>query len=157
MRRAEGSVSARRGDNRAVSFKRVMVPYDGSPGARRALEVGVDLARSTDAELLVLAIEAHLPHFAATVGEVQEEQLLEESEALVSLSEAEEYARRRGTAIRTEVRAGRAPHTIVATAKEHDVDLIVIGQSGHSGLLSHLLGTADRVSEQAPCSVLIAR
>ena len=134
-----------------------MVPYDGSPGAKRALEVGVDLARSTDAELLVLAIEAHLPRFPATVGEVQEEQLLEESEALVNLGEAEEYARRRGKKIRTEVRAGSAPHAIVATAKAHDVDLIVIGQSGHSGLWGHLLGTADRVSEQAPCSVLIAR
>jgi nucleotide-binding universal stress UspA family protein len=146
------------GDNAGVSFRRIMVPFDGSEGAKRALEVGVDLARSFDAELLVLAVEAHLPRFAATVGEVQEEQLLAETETTVSLGEAAEYGRQRGTQIQTEVRAGNAPHAIVQVAKERDVDLIVIGHRGHSGLWGHFLGaTADRVSEHAPCSVLIAR
>jgi nucleotide-binding universal stress UspA family protein len=141
-----------------MTFNRVMVAYDGSLGAKRALEVGVDLARSFDIELFVLAVEAHLPRFAATVGEVQEEQRYEENEAAVSLGEAEEYGRRRGTKIRTEARVGSAPHTIALTAKEQDVDLIVLGHSGHSGLWGHLLGTtADRVSEYAACSVLIAR
>jgi nucleotide-binding universal stress UspA family protein len=42
-------------------FERVLVAYDGSKGARRALEVAVDLTRRDDAELIGLAIEAHLP------------------------------------------------------------------------------------------------
>lgn len=141
-----------------MTFKRIMVPYDGSAGAKRALEVAVDLARLTDAELLALAVEAHLPHYAATVGEVQEEQRLEETEARANLGEAVDYARRRGIELRTEIRAGNVAHTIVQAARELNVDLIVIGHSGRSGLWGHLLGTtADRVSEQATCSVLITR
>lgn len=51
-------------------FERVLVAYDVSKGARKALEVAVDLTRRDDAELIGLAIEAHLPHYAATAGEV---------------------------------------------------------------------------------------
>jgi nucleotide-binding universal stress UspA family protein len=92
------------------------------------------------------------------VGEVQDEQLLEETEALVSLGQAEEYARRRGMEIRTAVRAGNAPHGIVQIAREQSVDLIVIGHNERSGPWGHVPGTtADRVSQYAPCSVLIAR
>jgi nucleotide-binding universal stress UspA family protein len=42
-------------------FERVLVAYDGSEGARTALEAAVDLARRGDAELIGLAIEVHLP------------------------------------------------------------------------------------------------
>jgi len=139
-------------------FKRVLVPYDGSDGAKRALEVAVDIALPTGAELLGVAVEAHLPHYAATVGEVEEERRLEESACEALLREAAAYVRRRGLQMRTEVRGGNAAHAIVQAAGDNDVDLVVIGHSGHSGLWGHLLGgTADRVSEHAHCSVLIAR
>ena len=39
-----------------------------------------------------------------------------------------------------------------------DYDLIVIGHSDHSALWGRLLGdTADRIADQAPCSVLIVK
>jgi nucleotide-binding universal stress UspA family protein len=70
----------------------VLVAYDGSEGARRALEAVVDLARRGDAELIGLAIEAHLPHHGATVGEVEEKRRFEKQAYARLLKEAAAYA-----------------------------------------------------------------
>lgn len=46
----------------------------------------------------------------------------------------------------------------IGAGAEHDVDLIVMGATGQSGLKEHLLGsTADRVTQSVDVSVLIAR
>lgn len=59
-------------------FSRILVAYDDSPGARRALDVAVDLMRLwPDVELVAAAVEAHLPHYGATVGEYEEEREFE--------------------------------------------------------------------------------
>jgi nucleotide-binding universal stress UspA family protein len=41
-------------------FQRVLVAYDGSDGAKKALDAAVSVARRDSAELIGLAIEAHL-------------------------------------------------------------------------------------------------
>jgi len=61
-------------------FRRLLVAYDGSAGAKRALETAVDLARRDDATLFGLVIASHLPRYGATVGEVEEERLYGEQE-----------------------------------------------------------------------------
>jgi nucleotide-binding universal stress UspA family protein len=146
-----------RADNGLV-FRRVLVAFDGSPGAHRALEAAVDLARSEDAELIGVAIEAHLPHYGATVGEVDEEREFEEADARRLLAEATAYAAERGVAMGAEILAGHPAQTIVQLAKDKGVDAIVIGHSGHSAVWGLFLGaTAKRVSRHAHFSVLIVR
>ncbi len=139
-------------------FSRLLVAYDGSAGARNALETAVELARREHAILFGLAIEAHLPHYAATVGEVQEELRIEEQECTRWLKEASAYADSQGVELQTEVRAGHPAQRIVEAAGDHQVDLIVIGHSGHSGVWGRFLGsTAEKVSRHATCSVLLVR
>ncbi|MFN2489253.1 MAG: universal stress protein [Actinomycetota bacterium] len=139
-------------------YERLLIAYDGSEGARKALEVGLGMARDDRAAVTVLAIEAHLPHYGATVGEVNEELEREESESKALLEEARALAATHDVPIETEIRAGHAAQTIVAVAKENDADLIVIGHSGHSGVWGSLLGTtAERVSRHSDRSVLIVR
>ena len=139
-------------------FQRILVAYDGSEGAHRALDVATELARTGEADVIALGVEAHLPHYAATVGEVEEERRFEEQQERRLLAEAAAYAAEKGLTIRQEIRAGHAAQTIVDVAKEKSVDLIVVGHSGHSGVLGHFLGgTAEKVSRHAPCSVLIVR
>jgi len=58
----------------------------------------------------------------------------------------------------TKVVMGRPFVGIVAYAREHSIDLIVIGTHGRSGLTHALLGsTAERVVRKAPCPVLTVR
>jgi nucleotide-binding universal stress UspA family protein len=52
-------------------FKRILVAYDGSDGARAALALGIDLAKRLEAELCTVSVEEHLPRYAATISEVQ--------------------------------------------------------------------------------------
>jgi len=92
-----------------TKFSRILVAHDGSEGAKRSLQVALDLARTFDAELHAVAVEPHLPHYRATVGEVKEELQLEETEAARVLGEAREMADQAGVALKTEVVAATRP------------------------------------------------
>lgn len=106
----------------------------------------MELARRDHAELIGLAIEAHLPHYAALVGEVEEELRVEEQECARWLGEALAYADSQGVALQTHIRAGHPAQRIVEVAQEHQVDLIVIGHSGHSGVWGRFLGSTAEVA-----------
>jgi nucleotide-binding universal stress UspA family protein len=59
---------------------------------------------------------------------------------------------------RKEVRYGLPHQQIVASAHEHTSDLIVMGASGHTGMLQVLLGsTTRRLLRELPCSVLTVK
>ena len=45
-------------------FKKILLAYDGSEGAGRALEVGIKLAQVHQAEFWALAVEEKLPSSA---------------------------------------------------------------------------------------------
>ena len=51
-------------------FTKILVANDGSAGARRALEIAVDIAARYGAELHSISVEEGLPHYAATIDEV---------------------------------------------------------------------------------------
>src|SRR3972149_6335754 len=53
-------------------FKKILIANDGSAGAKHALEVAIDLAKRYNAELHSISIEEGVPHYAATIGEVEE-------------------------------------------------------------------------------------
>jgi nucleotide-binding universal stress UspA family protein len=142
----------------AGTFQRVLVAYDGSEGAKKALDAAVGVARRDSADLVGLAIEAHLPHYGATVGEVEEERRFEEQACTQLLEEASRYAAGRGVAMHADIRAGHLAQEIVRAAHDQGADLIVIGHSGHSGVWGRFLGgTAEKVSRHAACSVLMVR
>jgi nucleotide-binding universal stress UspA family protein len=53
---------------------------------------------------------------------------------------------------------GHAADAIVRYAENEGVNLVVIGQHGHSRIARFFLGsTSDRVSEHAPCTVMIVK
>ena len=69
-----------------------------------------------------------------------------------------ETARARGCKVNTELRTGVAAREIVAAAKEHEADLVVIANHGHSNIHRLLIGSvADRVLRMAPCPVLAVK
>jgi nucleotide-binding universal stress UspA family protein len=142
-------------------LSRIVVGYDDSEGARRALARAIELARHTKegaAELIAVAVEEHLPHYAATVGEVTEEHELEQRACQRWLHAAQAYADEHQVPLRTEIRAGHAADQLVRAAKAHQADLLVLGHARHSTIRDSLIGgTAEKVTHNAPCSVLIAR
>ncbi len=53
-------------------FKKILIAYDGSEGAKHALKVAINLAKKYNAELHSISVEEGVPHYAATIGEVDE-------------------------------------------------------------------------------------
>jgi nucleotide-binding universal stress UspA family protein len=139
-------------------YKKLLVAYDASEGSQIAVVHAAILAKKLDAQLSALWVRGSLPHYPESVGEVAEEEeaaleFFEEIKVqLGSISAAQ------GVGILANLRSGHPAQQIVAFARETNVDLIVLGNRGHSRLWGELLGhTADRVNEHAPCSVLIVR
>lgn len=77
-------------------------------------------------------------------------------DALRSLGDG--IAVQHGIYVACEARAGEAASEIVAAAKEHASDLVVVGHASRSLLAKAFIGsTARRVIETAPCPVLVVR
>jgi nucleotide-binding universal stress UspA family protein len=138
-------------------YRRIAVGFDGSQGARRALEVAVNLARSAKAELFLVSIE-ELPRYPAAIDEVDDEQRSAERFFKEIQDEAVQQITGAGLVVHREIRPGHAAQLLPHYAMEVGADLLVIGHSGHSAIWGRLLGTtADKVVEHAPCSVLVVR
>ncbi|MBE3559972.1 MAG: universal stress protein [Ktedonobacteraceae bacterium] len=136
----------------------MLVAYDGSAGARRALDAALDLARLMHAEVWALAVEERLPRLAATVGEMEEEKSLADWTCEEMLEQASLYAQCKGVELRRVIRAGQVACTIIDVASEHDVDIIVLGHSAHTSIWQRVVGTtAEKVSRHARCHVLLVR
>jgi len=139
-------------------FHRILVGVDGSEGGRRALERAVDLAVLCKADMLVVSVEEKLPAYAATVGEVVDEERYEHHYFRQIQHEARRLTDARGVTAHMEVVPGHPAVTLARLASERGCDLIVLGHTGHSRLHHLFLGsTADRVVERAECAVLVIR
>lgn len=146
-------------DSRRQTFRKILVAYDDSPGARRALELAVGLMGQEPAtcQLSVVAVEPPLPHSGATVGEVDAEKDFDDARGRRWLEGARAYSLSHGVRPHLTVRMGHAAQELIAVAEAWEADLLVMGHTGHSGVWGRFLGTtAEKVSRHAHCSVLIA-
>ncbi len=139
-------------------FKKIAVGYDGSKGARAALQCAAVLAKEHGAEICAIWVREPLPRHSDLPGEVEGEEEAAQGYFKERCGEVEEAARQYGLEIRCDMRPGHPAKTIVKYAAEGGFDLIVIGHSDHSELWGRLLGdTADRISDHSCCSVLIVK
>jgi len=139
------------------SFRRILVAFDGSEGSWKALRMGISLAWQHDAELWALSVEESLPRFPATVGEVREEKRLADSAYEELHGRAMKLANARGVTLRSAILPGRAAPTILGYARQGGFDLIVLGGDVCPNVWKALVGTSNRVSRKADCSVLVVR
>lgn len=139
-------------------FQRVVVAVDGSESSWQAFKVAVKLAKQMEAQVWLVSVEERLPHYAATVGEMQEEKEAASRYFQFVHERAKGIASSEGISITTDLVAGHVAQRIVEYTRQKNADLLVIGHSGHSGVWETFLGTtAEKVSRHAPCSVLIVR
>lgn len=141
-----------------MSIRRILVPVDGSRGARAALALALELAEATGARLSVLQViedAGPLPSYDEDPPEGQErvpwlaDQRWEKTADLLAGTDVAHERR---------VETGYAAERICQVAAEEDVDLIVVGSRGLSLAGRFLLGSvSDRVVHHAPCSVTVVR
>ena len=137
-------------------YDRILLPTDGSDANGRAVEQGVGLARETGAGLHVLFVLEDIPYAPEMMDDAVEGQLREIGEA--AIEEIEERAEAAGVDLVTEMREGVPHETILEYAEEADVDAVVMGTHGRSGLDRYLLGSVtERVVRAAEVPVLTVR
>ena len=139
-------------------FKKILVGYDGSEGAKKALRTGVNIAKHYGAELHSISVEEDLPHYAATVGEVLEAKSEKNGYFTKLNQEAKEMGAKEGVALHTKVLAGHEVETIVDYARDHHFDLVVIGFMGHSKIYDRVWGsTSQNIARLVPCTVMVVK
>jgi nucleotide-binding universal stress UspA family protein len=139
---------------------KILVPIDGSQQSRDALEYALEHFK--DADLTVInvidPIEAGYTAQATVPGYSEQwfEQAQESAEEL--FDEAQQPADEYDHELDTTTEVGRPSRTIVEYAEENDVDHIVMGSHGRSGVTRILLGSvAESVVRRSPMPVTIVR
>jgi nucleotide-binding universal stress UspA family protein len=139
-------------------FRKILVGYDASAGADRALEAACHLAKESQAQVWALAVLEHLPKYAASIGEIEETRAQGEAYLRSVLTRAQEQALGFGIELQVDQMAGQPAEAIVKYAREKSFDLIVLGHSGHSGIWGSFLGTTtDKAVRHAHCTVMAVR
>jgi nucleotide-binding universal stress UspA family protein len=144
----------------AIDISTILVPIDFSDNAPAVIEWAAHLAQEHESTV-VLFHAYHLPvEFQQLEGAYLPPDFWAnvKAEAQQSLGRFEDQLRADGLTVRSVVREGYAATAIVDEASEQEVDLIVIGSHGLSGIKHLLLGSiAERVVQKAPCPVLTVK
>jgi nucleotide-binding universal stress UspA family protein len=136
-------------------MKTILIATDGSPGARAAVERGLDLAEDTGAEVVFLAVRRPpVPVF----GDPYWQQSITNELARLrpALNDATAEAEARGIDADYDLLEGDAAEEILRLARSRDVDLIVLGSRGLGTVSSAILGSVSkRVLHEADRPVLV--
>lgn len=138
----------------------ILVGYDESPQAEAALEhalvafpnADIVVAHVTDPTEFLTEGDEYGQFFSESTYEVVKEA------AKRMLAEAESIADRHGREIRTEELVGAPGRELVRFAREHDIDHIVVGGHGRTGVSRVLLGSvSEMVVRRSPVPVTVMR
>ena len=145
-------------------FERILIPYDGSVGAERALAKAIQLARLCEAQLIVLTVYRHHSMLEASVsmvrGALEPGGNLDEA-MRTTAREVADYAKARALAeglshVSAFIKPGQPARSIVAFGKEKGCDLIVVGSRGLGAAEGFLLGSVShKVTGLAECPVMV--
>jgi nucleotide-binding universal stress UspA family protein len=132
---------------------KIVVGYDGSDAAKRALERAVTLAGDDGRIVVVAAAE---PHARAGITEGAHLDPSEVERRRNDLEEAKRMLSERGIDVETIEAQGDPGDVIVRTAQ--DADLAIVGSRGLNPLQRLLLGSvSSKVVHRAACDVLVVR
>ncbi len=146
-------------------INKLLVALDGSNHSLKAVDYACTIASALKAEVILLYVvkPQELPEGLREYAELEHLSGLDidilRKVAGDLVSNAEKRAREKGVDdIVGEVEEGPVARTIVARAKHHDVDMIVVGSRGMGNLEATLRGgVCHRVGLLAECPVLTVK
>jgi nucleotide-binding universal stress UspA family protein len=141
-----------------IKLEKILFPTDFSDASHNAKRYAISFAKVFGARLYVLTVNQLInmafldPLIIHDLDENRETAVQENLEQLrVEIAN-------QGIEVITEVRKGSSSLEIISFAQEKEIDLIIMGTHGWSGLDHVLMGsTAEVVVRRAPCPVLTVR
>ena len=142
------------------SFKKILIPTDGSEKANYAAHKGLSLAKLVKAKEV---IALHVKDLSALYNIPLDDTILlvntglgEEGKKAVGMVKKE--GKKMGVEVETLIVEGNPAEEILIAAEERDIDIIVMGTLGRTGIQRLLLGSvAEKVIRHAPCPVFVVR
>ncbi|ELZ23056.1 UspA domain-containing protein [Haloterrigena salina JCM 13891] len=137
---------------------KVLVAYDGSAPAQKAVEYAFD--EYADEEIILLRVVEFADGYTeASIRAIQDLLDDREEEAAARLREdLMELVDTSGVDFQMDVASGDPAREVVEYAEENDVDHILVGSHGRQGVSRILLGSvAERIVRRAPVSVTLVR
>jgi len=144
-------------------FSRILVAVDGSKSAMDAADYAIDMAKKFNAQLTTLTV-SHislssygLASLLDAIKQSKEKHALESKQWFDKVSQ---NAKQNDVQIKTELIDSQmsVDGTIVEYAESHDIDLIILGTKGRSGIKKLLLGSvATAVVKYATCPVMVVK
>ncbi len=141
-------------------FKKILVATDGSENARRAASYGVNIAKATGAEVHALYIIStqHAVTTRTVMGwsEAFEEYLA--NKGGVAIADVEKLGKEAGVKVEPVFLKGIPADKILEYAEENNIDLIVMGTHGLTGIKRFLIGSvAESVVRHSKAPVMVIR
>jgi nucleotide-binding universal stress UspA family protein len=144
-----------------IALKKILVATDFSEHSRSALKYAAALAEAFDSEVLLCHVVpgADLLSYVPPGGEGYFPPNFVESQQKGALEEGERWLAEAGIANgRVLTPSGTDFVEIIRTARDEQVDLIVVGTHGRGAISHMLLGSvAEKLVRKAPCPVLTVR
>jgi universal stress protein A len=137
-----------------------LVPLDFSAYSTQALDYAMALAHTLQARLTLLHVIQPLPMGGGDLGMTLPYAYMQELDAELTRRLESYLARVTAAGLNGEMVLvyGSPYHEIVETAKVRQVELIIMGTHGRTGLRHVLLGSvAEKVVQLASCPVLVMR
>lgn len=140
-----------------MTFRRILVPTDGSERSRIALDRALELAQLTQGSVTGIFVVDQASFMGVPAG-IEWDTLTQalQAEGRRALAELETAARAKGVPVETHLVEGHPAQRIVEAAARFD--LVCMATLGRTGFAHLLLGSvAERVIRHAPCPVLVVR
>jgi nucleotide-binding universal stress UspA family protein len=146
-------------------YKRILVATDGSTLSKKAVNTAISLAALCGAELIALKVVPRYPQsyfegsIPLSVEDVKrvEKQWAEDGQAVVDA--VKKTAATKGVTVKAvTAKSDLVSDAVIAAAKKHDADLIVMASHGRKGIKRLLLGSeTQHVLTHSHIPVLVLR
>ncbi len=132
-------------------YEHILIPTDGSENVAQAIDNGIAIADEFGATVHALSVVPYV----VTRDRLRHDP---EAEAERAVEAIEQRCNEAGVDVSTEVRTGNPPEEVLAYSEDHDIDVIIMGTHGRSGLEHAIIGSvAERVVRRSTVPVLTVR
>lgn len=137
-----------------LNMDKIVLATDGSKYSVQATKTAVALAKLVDAKINAIFIDTS--GTALPEEKLEEETLLGVHPDKAGLEVAKKFGEKNGVEVNTEVLKGNITKQIINYADENEADLIILGESGRTGLARLALGSvAESVVKAAHVPVFV--
>jgi nucleotide-binding universal stress UspA family protein len=157
-----------------MQYRKILVPYDASQMSDMALKRATEIAKTARSVIFIIHVIPEIPMSSRQISNIQTSDKgeititpstkgvydkMESDMNSVIEAKKKEYSNEQ-IIIESSIKIGSIVETIVKFTKEKDIDLIVFGNKGLSGLSGFFKGldsVSRSVAEKTSCDILIVR